>query len=135
MTSLGFENYGEALKIYLARYREVNNFRDSESDCRPSSTSTDNFRTLSLVVSISVQARLARREKQVPPTTALTAPPCSETLWTHLRKAQPTSLATRSHTSPSIKGAIDDLSPDLCHLCFPFDVFMLLSNYPWSENI
>jgi hypothetical protein len=23
MTSLGFENYGEALKIYLARYREV----------------------------------------------------------------------------------------------------------------
>jgi hypothetical protein len=25
MTSLGFENYGEALKIYLARYREVSN--------------------------------------------------------------------------------------------------------------
>lgn len=25
MTSLGFENYGEALKIYLARYREVCN--------------------------------------------------------------------------------------------------------------
>lgn len=23
MTSLGFENYGEALKIYLSRYREV----------------------------------------------------------------------------------------------------------------
>jgi nuclear transcription Y subunit beta len=23
MTSLGFENYSEALKIYLARYREV----------------------------------------------------------------------------------------------------------------
>lgn len=23
MTSLGFENYGEALKIYLARFREV----------------------------------------------------------------------------------------------------------------
>lgn len=23
MTSLGFENYAEALKIYLARYREV----------------------------------------------------------------------------------------------------------------
>lgn len=26
MTSLGFENYGEALKIYLARYREVSFF-------------------------------------------------------------------------------------------------------------
>jgi histone H3/H4 len=26
MTSLGFENYAEALKIYLARYREVGNF-------------------------------------------------------------------------------------------------------------
>jgi len=23
MTSLGFENYGEALKIYLSRYRDV----------------------------------------------------------------------------------------------------------------
>jgi len=27
MTSLGFENYGEALKIYLARYREVSFYR------------------------------------------------------------------------------------------------------------
>ena len=26
MTSLGFENYGEALKIYLARYREVSSY-------------------------------------------------------------------------------------------------------------
>ena len=26
MTSLGFENYAEALKIYLARYREVSIF-------------------------------------------------------------------------------------------------------------
>lgn len=25
MTSLGFENYAEALKIYLSKYREVNN--------------------------------------------------------------------------------------------------------------
>jgi nuclear transcription Y subunit beta len=46
MTSLGFENYGEALKIYLARYREVSNFRDSASDYRPSSTNTDNFQNL-----------------------------------------------------------------------------------------
>ncbi len=27
MTSLGFENYAEALKIYLARYREVSSTR------------------------------------------------------------------------------------------------------------
>lgn len=25
MTSLGFENYAEALKIYLSKYREVSN--------------------------------------------------------------------------------------------------------------
>lgn len=30
MTSLGFENYGEALKIYLARYREVSQSRTVE---------------------------------------------------------------------------------------------------------
>jgi hypothetical protein len=30
MTSLGFENYGEALKIYLARYREVSYNPNSE---------------------------------------------------------------------------------------------------------
>jgi hypothetical protein len=30
MTSLGFENYGEALKIYLARYREVSYPPNSE---------------------------------------------------------------------------------------------------------
>jgi hypothetical protein len=26
MTSLGFENYAEALKIYLAKYREVSSY-------------------------------------------------------------------------------------------------------------
>jgi hypothetical protein len=26
MTSLGFENYAEALKIYLSKYREVSDF-------------------------------------------------------------------------------------------------------------
>lgn len=31
MTSLGFENYGEALKIYLARYREVRRHYTSPS--------------------------------------------------------------------------------------------------------
>ena len=31
MTSLGFENYGEALKIYLARYREVSHHYTSPS--------------------------------------------------------------------------------------------------------
>ena len=27
MTSLGFENYAEALKIYLSKYREVSNIK------------------------------------------------------------------------------------------------------------
>ena len=27
MTSLGFENYAEALKIYLSKYREVSNVK------------------------------------------------------------------------------------------------------------
>ena len=31
MTSLGFENYGEALKIYLSRYREVRHFDEVTS--------------------------------------------------------------------------------------------------------
>lgn len=26
MTSLGFENYAEALKVYLSKYREVSNY-------------------------------------------------------------------------------------------------------------
>jgi hypothetical protein len=37
MTSLGFENYGEALKIYLARYREVScapAFTRGDENCR-----------------------------------------------------------------------------------------------------
>lgn len=43
MTSLGFENYGEALKIYLARYREVSlhhtKFRkDAHTNCREESS-------------------------------------------------------------------------------------------------
>lgn len=35
MTSLGFENYGEALKIYLARYREVSQLKHSTYDTIP----------------------------------------------------------------------------------------------------
>ena len=29
MTSLGFENYAEALKIYLTKYREVSTIREA----------------------------------------------------------------------------------------------------------
>jgi hypothetical protein len=32
MTSLGFENYAEALKIYLAKYREVSTLCHTPSD-------------------------------------------------------------------------------------------------------
>jgi histone H3/H4 len=39
MTSLGFENYGEALKIYLARYREVR----FEPIMNPRATSPDHI--------------------------------------------------------------------------------------------
>ena len=30
MTSLGFENYAEALKIYLSKYREVRGFPEAQ---------------------------------------------------------------------------------------------------------
>ena len=33
MTSLGFENYSEALKIYLSRYREVSFPLSPHSNC------------------------------------------------------------------------------------------------------
>lgn len=75
------------------------------------------FRILSLVVNISAQANLAQKEKQAPPTTALTVPPYSETLWTHLRKARLTSPATLSHTSPSTSGVVHDPSSLSMYLC------------------
>ncbi|KFY59335.1 hypothetical protein V496_05704 [Pseudogymnoascus sp. VKM F-4515 (FW-2607)] len=37
MTSLGFENYAEALKIYLAKYRETQSARGDSQQNRPSS--------------------------------------------------------------------------------------------------
>ncbi|KFY80844.1 hypothetical protein V501_04481 [Pseudogymnoascus sp. VKM F-4519 (FW-2642)] len=37
MTSLGFENYAEALKIYLAKYRETQSARGESQQNRPSS--------------------------------------------------------------------------------------------------
>lgn len=37
MTSLGFENYAEALKIYLAKYRETQSARGENQQNRPSS--------------------------------------------------------------------------------------------------
>ncbi|KAF8469546.1 histone-fold-containing protein [Kalaharituber pfeilii] len=38
MTSLGFENYAEALKIYLAKYRETNQRNSAEGGQRSSSS-------------------------------------------------------------------------------------------------
>ena len=54
MTSLGFENYGEALKIYLARYREV------------SSQFTVNQISLSLHILTPNKNLVARGEHQKP---------------------------------------------------------------------
>lgn len=35
MTSLGFENYAEALKIYLSKYREVRPVQRAQTTCLP----------------------------------------------------------------------------------------------------
>lgn len=101
MTSLGFENYGEALKIYLARYREVSTCETPWALLRPTLTSD---RTLLPVANTSVLVNLALREKPVPLTTALTALLLLGTLWIHPRKAPPTSLDTRSHISLNTRG-------------------------------
>ncbi|KAM0709388.1 hypothetical protein Q7P35_003426 [Cladosporium inversicolor] len=114
MTSLGFENYGEALKIYLARI-------------------------LLPVASINALVNPALREKLFLLTTALTTPVLSETPWIHPRKAPPTLPAIQSRMGLSTRGDGCDLQRheptlNLCELSYPFDVFMLLSDYPWSEN-
>lgn len=100
MTSLGFENYGEALKIYLARYREVSVCETPWALLRPTLTLD---RILLPVASTSVLVNPALREKPVPLTTALTTPLLSGILWTHPRKAPPTSLATQSRISLSTR--------------------------------
>lgn len=38
MTSLGFENYSEVLKIYLAKYREYQMLKQEKSDKKPAKT-------------------------------------------------------------------------------------------------
>lgn len=44
MTSLGFENYAEALKIYLSKYREVGHFTLTRQS-NPNSLILDTIRT------------------------------------------------------------------------------------------
>jgi len=103
MTSLGFENYGEALKIYLARYREVGTCETPETHFR----STLIFNRTSLpVASINVLVNQALRENLVPLTTALTTLSLSGTQWIHPRKAPPTSLVTQLRISLSTRGTI-----------------------------
>jgi len=80
--------------------------RDSLVASRPRGINTNISRTLSPVASTNALANLVRREKQVQPTTALTAPSLSETLWTHRRKARLISLAIRSRISLSTRGAV-----------------------------
>lgn len=43
MTSLGFENYAEALKIYLSKYREVGTPRFSQSSHCSSPVSQEGY--------------------------------------------------------------------------------------------
>lgn len=85
-------------------------------------------------MSTNAQASPALKEKQPPPTTALTAPAFLETLWTRLRKVQPTLPATLWRTSLSIRQATRGfnmplLVSKLSGRFSPFNVFMLLSNY------
>ena len=58
MTSLGFENYGEALKIYLARYREV-----SGESFFLNGINADLCRTCSLEATRSQQPHLPQRSR------------------------------------------------------------------------
>jgi len=79
MTSLGFENYAEALKIYLSKYREVGNpnpkDQPSPSPSPQSSLSQDGFPTLQDRASrrsyfhllTRRQTQSARGENQRPP--------------------------------------------------------------------
>lgn len=136
MTSLGFENYGEALKIYLARYREVSTYEIHEVLLRPRLTFN---RILLPVASTSVLVNQVLREKPVLLTTAPTTPSLSGTLWIHPRKVLTTSPATRSRISLSIRGDngnFRDHEPNvnICEFSYLFDVFMLLLDYPWSAN-
>lgn len=136
MTSLGFENYGEALKIYLARYREVST---CELPVAFLGSTLTLYRILLHVASTNALVNPALREKLVLLTTALTTPLLSGTLWIHPRKAPPTLLAIQSHMGLSIRGDGYDLQRheptlNLCELSYSFDVFMLLLDYPWSEN-
>jgi nuclear transcription Y subunit beta len=79
MTSLGFENYAEALKIYLSKYREVINPKPMDQSSPPQSSqsfpSQDSFPTLQSGAARASQAHLltrpqtqsARGENQRPP--------------------------------------------------------------------
>lgn len=136
MTSLGFENYGEALKIYLARYREASTCETPRALLGSTLTL---YRILLPVASINALVNPALREKLFLLTTALTTPVLSETPWIHPRKAPPTLPAIQSRMGLSTRGDGCDLQRheptlNLCELSYPFDVFMLLSDYPWSEN-
>jgi len=89
------------------------------------------------VASINVLANPVRRVNPDPLTIALTVPSLSETLWIHPQKARLTLLATRSRISLSTRGLCTDLrfytpTSNMRKLSYPFDVFMLLLDYPWS---
>ena len=109
MTSLGFENYGEALKIYLARYREVSFIIHRSSKCLMSLTLIK--RILSLAVSTNAPASPVLPGKKG----LLSTHPTLRSLATQsipLPKAQPSSLATQSRINRSTEA-------DDNQLCFP----------------
>ena len=132
MTSLGFENYGEALKIYLARYREVST-RETPWALLRSALTFD--RTLLPVVSISALVNPALREKLVLLLTALTPPFLSATLWIHPRKVPTTSLATLSRISLSTRGTIIESSTyQRARPFLPFRCIYVAIGLPRSGN-
>ncbi|CAG8037328.1 unnamed protein product [Penicillium salamii] len=72
MTSLGFENYAEALKIYLSKYREVGTPRSSQSPPPPDESPSQDLdaRTAQMPSSLLLivyQTQSARGENQRPP--------------------------------------------------------------------
>jgi len=104
MTSLGFENYGEALKIYLARYREV---RETITflTLYVKYSLTLQLRTWSPAANINVPDRLEQKVNQALPTTALTTP-FLETLWILRLRVRPISLAILSRINQSTSGLL-----------------------------
>lgn len=136
MTSLGFENYGEALKIYLARFREVSVPRCNFSP--PTQISfiqyillTNPPRTWSRAASSPnpSQAVAAFQEAKAltPPTTTSLA-----TLWIHRPMRHPT-LLIRLAVMP-YPGNFRRRSADLSSVWLCFVLELTSAMFGWTNN-